>query len=396
MSTANQKTRVAVIGFGIAFTAIVVGFIHPGSARAQSVGDADPIRIGLIADQTGALAPVGTGISRGALIAQEIWNAQPDKRKIEITPCDSQSTGVGALGCYQRLKASVDALSGPHLFLGIASVRGAAEAGAIPIMSAAPVAAPPSAESSKSNIFQDLPTFEDGVHAGLTYLANKGLKRVAVIAQNDVAGRLATEAAQKLAPSLGVTLVRVEAFDPQAQSLAPQAENIAAAKPQAVLASILGSQLITGLRALKSAGVEVPLMLNYAAMSSALLESSGPAAGANLLFFATKSFDPQSIQDPPHRKRVIAFVEAFQTRYKLKPDFTAFVAADTVLILAAAGAEKAGPKAIGQTLVSGSVFSGVLWPSYQFSPSKHVGQTGKNVFDILQWQPGRLDWKLAP
>jgi ABC-type branched-subunit amino acid transport system substrate-binding protein len=363
--------------------------LYGGSVGAQT----SPMKIGSIADLTGTLAPIGGGLDRGIAAAREVWNAKPDKRKFEISSCDSQSTGAGALSCYQRLKGSVEAFSGPYLFLGIASVRGIADKGAIPIMSTAPMAGPVGDTALESQIFQNLPTLDDGVYAGLAFLKKQGRTRVAVIAANDLPGNITVAAAQRYAAANGITLSSVERFDFTAQSLAAQAENMAASKPDAVMTNIVGPALITGLRALKNANINVPYMLNYAAMSSPLLVSAGEAAGDNLYFYATKSMDPGSIKDEAYRKRAEDFDAAFRRLHNQTPDFVAWVAGDAITILAEAG--NAAPGKIRETLLSGQRFDGALWPSYHFSPKDHIGLSGEAAFDILRWQPAKRSWTLV-
>jgi ABC-type branched-subunit amino acid transport system substrate-binding protein len=363
----------------------------PNGAFAEDA----PTRIGFVADLTGGLAPIGAAYDRGTKGAAEMWNAQSGKRKIEITSCDSQSTGAGALACYQRLKGTVDAFAGPSLYLGIAAVRGVAEKGGLPMMTAAPMAALSGDAAKSSQIFQDLPTLGDAARAGLAYFKKQGLTKIALLVSNDIPGTLTLEAAKDFAANNGITLVRIEQFDTTTQSLVPQAENIAAAKPEAVLGALIGPPLIIGLRALKTANVTVPVMLNYASMNSALLIGAESAAGDNLFFSATKSLDRNAITDAAFKTRVETYDAAFNKLFNQAPDFVAYVAADVVLILAQAGNGAAGSKKMHDLIESGIRFDGVLWPDYSFSPTKHAGQTGVEAFDILQWRPEKKSWSLA-
>jgi ABC-type branched-subunit amino acid transport system substrate-binding protein len=377
------------IAFALAMTA--AGALAPSNACAED----SPTRIGFIADLTGGLAPIGAGYDRGTRAAAEMWNAQSGKRKVEISSCDSQSTGAGALACYQRLKGTVDAFAGPSLYLGIAAVRGIAEKGGLPMMTAAPMAALSGEAASTSQIFQDLPTLGDAARAGLAYFKKQGLTRIALLTSNDIPGTLTADAAKDFAAANGITLVRIEQFDTTAQSLAPQTENIAAAKPDAVLAAIIGAPLIIGLRAFKTANITVPVMLNYASMNSQLLVAAESAAGNNLFFSATKSLDRDSIADPAFKTRVETYDAAFNRLFNQSPDFVAYVAADVALILAQAGNAAAGAKKMHDLIESGTKFDGVLWPTYSFSPTKHAGQTGVEAFDVLQWRPEKKSWTLA-
>jgi len=164
-------------------------------------------------------------------------------------------------------------------------------------------------------MFQNIPTIEDGVAAAFRYFRSTRLKKIATLTSNDQPGNLANQAAQKLHGQYGIDLVTTQVFDPQAQNLAPQAEQISASHPDAVFAWTAGPQLITSLRALFTAGVSVPVMLNYASMVTPLLQRTAGSSPKTLLFFATKAFDPSHITDPTYAARVKDFGTRFQATF---------------------------------------------------------------------------------
>lgn len=362
-----------------------------GTKDSASGGGDGPVKIGFIVDQTGPLAPIGGGYARGVKSAVEAWNAMDGKRKVKVETCDSLSTGDGAIACYQRLRNSVDAISGPSLFVGLAAVRGIAAKGTVPLLSGAPLVDPPDG----SPLFQTIPTVEDGIAASFAYFKKHDLARVAVLTSNDEPGNLAKAGVKNLTAKYGMSVVTEQVFDPTAQNLAPQAESIAAAKPDVVLAWTAGPQLITALRALKSANVDVPVMLNYASMAAPLLKSAGAEASSNLLFFASRAFDSATITDPEFKQRIEDFDRRYKAEFKTAPDLTAYDSADTIYVLGEAAKESTKPKAIRSALESGTEFPGLLFPTYKFSAKNHVGTSGAGVFDILRWVPDDLNWKLV-
>jgi ABC-type branched-subunit amino acid transport system substrate-binding protein len=349
------------------------------------------MRIGFIVDQTGPLAAIGAGYLRGSQVAVDAWNSDSKHRRVDLHPCDSQSTGEGAISCYQQLRDSVDAISGPSLFVGLASVRTTAMKGSLPLISAAPLAFP----DGKSMMFQNLPTIEDGVGAAFQYFKSTGLKKIATLTSNDQPGNLAKQAAQKLHGQYGIDLVTTQVFDPQAQNLAPQAEQISASHPDAVFAWTAGPQLITSLRALFTAGVSVPVMLNYASMVTPLLQGTTGSSPKTLLFFATKAFDPSHITDQTYAARVKDFYTRFQATFHQPPDLAALDAADDLLILAQAGQNASSRQEIKSKLESGTSFYGIMFADYKFSADDHIGKHGAGAFDILQWQPTTSTWTLV-
>jgi branched-chain amino acid transport system substrate-binding protein len=381
----------SVIVVGVAAIAIAgCGGSDDGSATQGGTASKDaPTKIGFILPKTGPLAAIGGAFDKGVQAAIEYWNADSSHRKIEVESCDSQSTGPGALGCYQRLKGSVDAFAGPSFFLELASVKEQGSAGDVPMMSAVPVAEP----AAGSALFQNLPTVATATTTGVQYLKDHGATRLAVLTSNDPPGKASREAAK----AAGVQVVADEVFDPTAQSIAPQAENIARAKPDALMAWTAGPQVITALRGLSSAGVKVPIMLNYSSMSIPLLQQAGAAAGDNLNFLGTAAFVPDSITDAAYQKRVQDYSAVYAKKFEgASPDFNGLIIADTLLILAEA-ADKGGPDKIKDTLESGTEFPGLVFDTYSFTKDRHVGQESGDGFTILKWsKAGSPSWSVAP
>lgn len=369
----------------------LVGAACGSSSSSGGTGKGNPTKIGFIVDQTGPLAPIGGGYARGVDIAAAQWNAISTNRPVQVETCDSQSTGEGAIACYEKLRTSVDAISGPSLFVGLAAVHSTAAKGAIPVVSGAPLVDPPAG----SSMFQTLPTIPDGIAASFKYFKAKGWTKVALLTSNDQPGNLAKQGAEKLASQYGMTLVTQQVFDPTAQELAGQAENIVGAKPNVVLAWTAGPQVITALRALQSAGVSVPVMLNYASMSTALLSKAGAQATANILFFASRAFAPSSIHDAAWKQRVEDFDKQFVAKNKIAPDLTAYDGADTIFAIGTAANKDSSPAAIRSTLTSGMKLPGLLFDTYKYSATSHIGLSGPDVFDILKWLPDKQTWELA-
>lgn len=355
------------------------------------VGPASPpktgLKFGFIVEQTGSAAAIGAGYLRGTTAAIDYWNANPNNRQIELQVCDNQSTGEGALSCYRQLQDSSDVILGPHLFLGLASVKSVAATRAPALLAAMPFAEPP----ANSFLFQTVPVIRDAVEAAFIYYKEKGLLKVATLTSNDQPGNLAAQAAKELAPKYGIQLVATEVFDPAAQNLAPQAERIAATRPNTVLTWTAGPQIVIALRALKDAKLEVPVMLNYASMSVPLLKQAGPNAPSRLLFFATGAFDLESISDSAWKQRLQDFNARYVAKHSQNPDLPAYAAADAAFVAAQAAQTAESKAAIKDNLESGRVYAGFLFQNYSYSKDNHVITS---PFSILLWHPDREAWTL--
>lgn len=375
---------------GLAAAALLVALLAAASAGAN--GAAGPIKIGLIADQTGTFSALGTVFVRGAQTEVNEWNSARGHRRISLQICDSQSTGDGAISCYLRFKGTVDGISGPHLFVGLAAAKSLEEQGSTPTLSLAPLVYP----KGNSSLYQLIPTIPAGVVSGFKWFKSQGYTKVATLTSNDQPGNLAKKAAATYAKKYGLTLASQQVFDPTSQNLTPQAESITNAGVQAVLTWTAGAQVVTALRALKNAGVTQPILMSFASMTVPLLSLAGSAAGGNLRFFATNAFDQAALNDQAYRKRVAAFTDYYQNTFKLSIDLNALGIGDTIGVLAQAIQAGRTPKGTIDVLNSGRKFQGLLFPTYSFGKWKHYGRKSNDqAFAILAWQPDSKSFKVV-
>jgi branched-chain amino acid transport system substrate-binding protein len=340
--------------------------------------------------QTGVFAAVGAGISRGVEQAAATWNEDPSHRPVEVSTCDDQSTPEGGLACFRQLSESSDAIIGPHLFPSYRAVKDVvADSGPV-LLTGVPFSEPPAG----SYIFQTQPNIDDIVDGQLAYAASAGLTRVASITSNDQPGNIGRDAVAEQAEAHGVEVVAQETLDPQAQNIAPQAESIAAADPDAVISWTIGPALVNVLRALDAAGVEAPVLMGSGSMSAPILTEAGEQTPPTLLFVASAAFEPEAIEDADAQARVQAFNDAFVERFDQAPDNNAYLAADALFYAAEAGADAESTDDIRDRLASGEPLDSLLWGPYTYSEDDHVGQKGRD-FSVLEWHLDSATWTIV-
>lgn len=350
----------------------------------------EPLRIGALQPQTGAFAPIGASIQRGVEFGVELWNSDSTHRQVEVETCDDQSTPEGALACYRQLASSVDVIIGPHLFPGYRAIKDLVAADGPPLLTAIPF----SEAEAGSYIFQTAPNIEEIIEANLAHVESLGGTTVSTITSNDQPGNLAKDAVAELAADHGIEVLVQESFDPTAQNLAPQAENIAGSEPDAVLSWTVGAPLITVLRSLGAAGVDVPILMGSASLSVPLLTQAGADAPEELLFAASSAFDPATIDDADYQARVEEFNKQFTAKFDQAPDFNGYLAADALFLAAQGGATATSPDDVRDALESGDTFESVLWGGYSWSADDHIG-TADEPFTILRWNLGDANWTVV-
>jgi branched-chain amino acid transport system substrate-binding protein len=192
---------------------------------------------------------------------------------------------------------------------------------------------------------------EDGTHALLNYFHAMGWRKLAVITPTEATGQAADRAVQaylKLPEARDVEIVDYEHFAPADLSVAAQVAKIAAARPQAVMVFGTANPTGTVFRALKDAGLDIPVGAG-----------SGNQTYAEMHEFA--SFMPRQYYQysqlwPEYRRlRGGPIKEAMATMYAalaaegLRPDLGASASWDPALIVV--GALRAlGPDATAQQM----------------------------------------------
>ena len=357
---------------------------------AASSSNLPPLKVGSIISQTGTFAAVGAGILRGVQQAEATWNSDASHRQIKVSSCDDQSTPEGGLACFNQLRDDSDVIVGPHLFPSYAAVKDIVSGDGPVLFTGVPFSAP----AASSFIFQTQPNIDDIVDGQLAYAAKAGLKKVASITSNDQPGNLGKAAVARLASKHGVDIVSQESLDPTAQNLAPQASNVAAAQPDAVISWTIGAPLVNVLRALHDAGVTAPVLMGSGSMSAPILAQAADQTPPQLLFVASAAFEPAKISDATYRARVEDFNKSFVAQFQQVPDNNAYLAADAVFYAAQAGGSASSTADIKKSLESGTPVESLLWGPYKYTADDHVGTKSRD-FSVLEWHLETKSWTIV-
>ncbi|WP_027343767.1 ABC transporter substrate-binding protein [Hamadaea tsunoensis] len=225
-----------------------------GGVRADAMDS--PVRVGVLTDLTGPLAPYAQRLLAGMRYrADELGGGHGGMPPIELVvqdaagdPKTAQDATAALLdqGVHALVGASVPWLCAPLVEMG--------QTACTPVV--LPVSGTPPTESF---VFQSGPTAQQVVKAALRNVQSAGLTKVAQLALDKAA---APDLLGAAASDLGLQVAGVETFALDATDLSGPAGKIAAAKPEAVLVSALPPQSGPAVQALKDAGFTGPVLVS--------------------------------------------------------------------------------------------------------------------------------------
>jgi branched-chain amino acid transport system substrate-binding protein len=231
----------------------------------------------------------------------------------------------------------------------------------------------------------------------LTYLRDRGLRRVALIVATDATGlqmdQFFTDVFAQ-PKNHDMTLVTKEHFNPSDLSVTAQITRIKAAGAQAIIAYTSGAPFGTVMRGLIDVGVNLPVITSQGNLSYAFLDQYKDVLPKALVFVSGPlPSEGEPVPDGPFKAAQLAYLAAFRGT-GVKPDFGQAVAWDAGTIIVAA-LRSLGPHATADQVrkyVKGlHDFPGVQG-MYDF---RNGDGHGAPDLSMLQWDQGKNAWFIA-
>jgi branched-chain amino acid transport system substrate-binding protein len=373
------NTRMAL---GLA-VALLVSVLVP----SRTAGAADPVTIDAILSLTGYAAFIGQNQVIGIHALEEVTNRAGGigGRPVHFNIVDDGSIPANAVQLANQIAArNAKVILGPSLTADCLAV--------LPrILDAGPVTlclSPALYPKSGSFAFATGPSTFDQNAASLRYFRGRGWKRIAILATTDASGQdneRRTIEALALPENKSLSLVETEHFGVNDLSVTAQVERIRAAKPDAVIALIVGTPSGTALRGFHDAGFDPPIMLNSANLVERQIMGYGAFLPKTLLFPGPLSLAPEVTTDPAVRAEQQRFTEAMKAQGS-PPLFTAGVLWDPARLIIEAmrrHGTNASAEQIRDYIAHVNGFAGVNGRmSYTDGNQRGVGASG---CVILQW-----------
>jgi branched-chain amino acid transport system substrate-binding protein len=351
-----------------AFTAVAVP-----SSNAQGN---EPIKIGVLSEQSGFFSISGEDIARGARLYADHLNAQGgiNGRQIEVIVQDTASEPERAVIGARKLieQDKVVGIVGPGFIANILAVAPMIGSKG-PIFYPIGIFNPP---ADKPLLFVSNFDVRDLMLASLQYLQKIGKTKVAFVSTNDATGQAAEQGFRGLSGRLGITPVAVEFFNPSATSVVAELGKIQAAKPDAVIAWTVGrATAIVAVGAQQLGMGNLPFVTTVGNLSGAFLKQVGEMGADFFVMLAPKdSFDLKYLDaKDPQYPMVKVYREAYLAKWKTAPGPLAGGAWDAMALLTSAiGKVGTDAATISKQLESTQGFVGAQGV-FNLSPQNHRG-----------------------
>jgi branched-chain amino acid transport system substrate-binding protein len=225
------------------------------------------------------------------------------------------------------------------------------------------------------------------------YFHSKGWNRIATLTTSDATGQQADQrlgGAMALPENKGTQLVDQEHFAPADLTVAAQVSRLKAAAPQVLIVWVIGTPLVTALRALSDAAFDVPLVASNSNMIYDLMKQ-WTAFLPSQLIFSGPGFLGGTI--PRAQAGAVRQFYAVTKDVGVKPDLGLALGWDAALIVVAAY-QKLGTAATAEQIHAYIEalhdFPGILGV-YDFTTGNQRGLTQKDL-TIMRWDSKRDNW----
>lgn len=270
---AHALTRRQVLAAGAGIAA--------ASWMPNAFAQAEPIRLGQSIALSGPLSELGIALHQGAQACFASVNARGgiNGRPIELVALDDGYEVKRAVENFKTLFAdpSLFALFGcfgtPIIEALLPLIRGT-DTPSFSAYTGALAARP----GDMRNVFNVRASYPEEAQRLVQHLSTIGLKRVAVAHQNNAFGREVNQAAEAAMRRFGLTSVAVATIDNDGSGADAAAEQIDAARPDAVLLGLAGKPTVMFVKAIRAKQRGLPLYAPSVLGSAATLKAMGDDA----------------------------------------------------------------------------------------------------------------------
>jgi branched-chain amino acid transport system substrate-binding protein len=382
------------------FVATVLSSILLCTAAGSAVGAADPapFELDFLSPVTGPGAFIGKSYAQAIAAAENLVNKTGGigGRPLKILTLDAQTSPQVGLQLANQVIAKhvavfVDGNPAPVCKANypLVEANGPVEYCLTPLIEPKP----------GSYVFSGSVSGDVISRTELRFLRDHGWKRIATISSTDASGQFLDQqidAALALSENKDVQVVAREHFSPADLSVAGQVATIKAAHAQAIFANATGTPIATVLRALKDAGLDVPVVSPSSNLSLAQLEQYASFVPSRLYFGTALAITAGDAPEGPVRAAQVTFVNAIKAVSGGRPDQSHCLAWDPLMIVVSA-LRKLGPNATAQQvrdyIANLHDFAGAdgIYDLRKY-PNRGLGEENS---EIVQWVPAKHDWVKA-
>ncbi|HEX6990159.1 MAG TPA: ABC transporter substrate-binding protein, partial [Bacillota bacterium] len=349
------------------------GGTSPGAEAPGDAASGEPIKIGMLVEQTGYFSWYGEETLNGATLFVEELNAAGgiNGRPIELVVYNYESDSEQAVNGARRLiqQDNVVALVG----LGIVGAAQAVQ----PLVENGPLTYSLSGAYNPGHRYMFAGTVFVGhtQQRALQFLAEKGIKRVALLLTNDATGQIADQALHAGAANLGIEIVSNQSFNPDDVDVTAQLNTIRAANPEAIISWVIGRPLGVVLQGAKQLGITLPIITSHGNLTPDFMASLSELQSGPIYVFGTKDLIWRDVpEDDPQYEAIRSMQERHQQRFGKEGGIGTGTGYDALMVLAKAIEESGSTDSdvLIETIEGFKNLVGVVG-IYNFSPDDHRG-----------------------
>jgi branched-chain amino acid transport system substrate-binding protein len=288
--------------------AIFVAVAVMSSSVAGPARAADPYEIPVILSLTGLYAFIGKGSQAGLQGVEQVANAAGgvNGRQIKFVYQDDGSSPQTSLQLANALTSKgTPFILGPSSTATCSSVLPTVANGPFVYCLTPGIHPAPDSWVFSANVSSDVTLV-----AGLRYLHQRGLKRIAILAATDASGQdqeRGTDAALALPANQDFTVVAREHFGPTDVSASAQLTRIKAGNPQVLMLLCVGTPFGTGVHAVSDSGLDVPVFTSNGNSTYAAMKQYAAFLPKELLFPDQPPLAIEAITDKGVRDQAVLF-----------------------------------------------------------------------------------------
>jgi branched-chain amino acid transport system substrate-binding protein len=234
----------------------------------------------------------------------------------------------------------------------------------------------------------------DLVKAFVRYFHGRGLNRIAVLTTTDATGQDADRnfaSVVALPENNGVQIVDEEYMAVSDVSIAAQIAKIKAARPQALIAWVIGTPFATVLRGISDGGLDIPIAASNANMTFGQMKQWGSYLPKDLYFPGVPFM--AGMTPTAQARTALQNFYAVTKDQGVDPDFQTGISWDPGVIIVTAlralGTD-ATAEQIRDYITNMHDFAGIAGV-YDFRDGSHRGLTEKDVV-VMRWDPAKENW----
>jgi branched-chain amino acid transport system substrate-binding protein len=362
----------------------------PRGAGAQAL----PLKIGTVLSVTGPAAFLGEDMKRGMEIAVGEINGAGgiNGRKIEWIFYDAESQAAKGVNATKRLieQDKVDMIVGggnmSGIALGMAPLTEKAEVPFISTEGALAIVAP---VAERQYAFKTTLDDSQVIERAIDFWHKKGIKKVALVADNSGFGQGAKAQMELIAPKSGIEVV-YESFTPSDTTMMPQLTSVKQANVQAILCWTVAPSGVVFLKEVKQLGLDDKMIMHgYGFVSQQYMTLAGDAANGLLLIGQKFPIAADLPANDPVKQGSEVLAAKFTKAYGKDPNQFAAQTYDAIY-MAKYALEKGGDDhhKIRTALEGLQGFKG-LGGNFAFSKERHSGLTKADAV-IMTWKDSRF------